>query len=100
LTKKKPNIITANCCSIFLGEMKMLTYVITDKPCQSYKELCEMNDEVITTNANKFNISASNIDNALEVIEKGGMEDLWDNVAAAAIQENTDCQEDTNKNVA
>ena len=69
---------------------------IRDNSCQSYAEFYELNREVIKSNEEKFSISESDVDNALDAIQAGGVEDLWDNVVPAAIQEDTECNDYTN----
>jgi len=43
-------------------------------------------------------MSREAIDNALDVIDKVGLADLWDDVDSAAVQQNKDCEQDRNEN--
>jgi len=48
----------------------------------SYKELYTVHIKLIQANESQFNMAGSDIDDALDVIDKGGVEQLWDDTHA------------------
>ena len=60
----------------------------------SYEAVFDANREVIEANEEKFSMSREAIDDALNVIDKVGLADFWDNVDSAAVQQNKDCEQD------
>ena len=65
----------------------------------SFEAVFNANKEVIKANKEKFNMSREAVDNALDVIEKGGLqdEDVWHDVDSAAMQQNKECEQERNE---